>query len=361
MFYHLFYPLHEYFTPLNIFQYITFRTAGAILTSLIISFLIGPPLIAYLKKLKIGQTIRVDGPPTHLIKSGTPTMGGVLILISLTLSTLLWARLDNRFILIMLGSTLWLGLIGFWDDYLKLVKKNPKGLSPKMKFLGQTVLAVIVALYLWYFPSNPHYATKINLPYFKNIFFDMYFGYIFFVVMIIVGSSNAVNLTDGLDGLAIGNLIIAAIALSLFAYFSGHIKIAQYLRVIPVAGSGELSIFLGAMVGSGLGFLWFNSYPAQVFMGDTGSLFLGGALGLTAVFIKQELILVIIGGVFVMEALSVIIQVYFFRHAGKRIFKMAPIHHHFELGGWAESKVTVRFWIIGIILALVAMASLKLR
>jgi phospho-N-acetylmuramoyl-pentapeptide-transferase len=288
-------------------------------------------------------------------------MGGLLILVSLVVSTLLWARLDNRFILLVLGSTLWLGLIGFRDDYLKLVKKNPKGLSAQNKFLGQSILAFIVAVYLYLFPVNVEFATRINVPYLKNVFINLYAFYILFVMVIVVGSSNAVNLTDGLDGLAIGNLLIAATSLSFFAYFAGHMKIAQYLRVVPVPGAGELSVFLAAMIGSGLGFLWFNSYPAQVFMGDTGSLFLGGALGLCAVFVKQELILVIIGGVFVAEALSVILQVFSFKRYGKRIFKMAPLHHHFELSNWAEPKVTVRFWIIGIILALVAAASLKLR
>ncbi len=361
MFYHIFYPLREVFSPLNLFQYITFRSAGAILTSLVISFLLGPALIAYLKNLKIGQTIRTDGPPTHLAKSGTPTMGGLLILISLLISTLLWARLDNRFILIMIASMVWLGLLGFLDDYLKLVKKNPKGLQSQKKFLGQCALALTVAVYLWLNPSSSEYASKINIPFLKDVFIDLNLGYMLFVMIVIVGSSNGVNLTDGLDGLAIGNLIIAAMTLSLFAYFSGNIKIAHYLRVIPVSGSGELSVFLAALVGSGLGFLWFNSYPAQVFMGDTGSLFLGGALGLVAVFIKQEIILLIIGGVFVMETVLVILQVYSFRRFGKRIFKMAPIHHHFELCNWAEPKVTVRFWIIGIILALIALSSLKLR
>jgi phospho-N-acetylmuramoyl-pentapeptide-transferase len=349
------------FSPFNLFQYITFRAAGAIITSLAICFLFGPTLIAYLKKLKIGQTVRTDGPPTHLAKSGTPTMGGLLILISMVVSTLLWARLDNRFILILLGSTLWLGFLGFCDDYLKLVKKNPKGLSARKKLLGQAIIATGVGLYLWFFPSNAVYPTHLGIPYMKNMIINISFVYLLLVVLVIVGSSNAVNLTDGLDGLAIGNLIIAAFALSVFSYAAGHAKIANYLRVMPVSGAGEITIFLAALVGSGLGFLWFNSYPAQVFMGDTGSLFLGGALGIVSVFIKQEIILAIIGGVFVAEAISVILQVYSFKHFKKRIFKMAPLHHHFELCNLAESKVTARFWIIGIILALVALASLKLR
>jgi phospho-N-acetylmuramoyl-pentapeptide-transferase len=288
-------------------------------------------------------------------------MGGLLILISLLVSTLLWARLDNRFILLVLAGTIWLGFLGFWDDYLKLVKKNPKGLNSQMKFLGQFILGLLFAVYLWFKPSDISYATLVNIPYLKEVFVDFGVGYILFVILIIVGTSNGVNLTDGLDGLAIGNIIIAALPLLVFSYSAGNVKIAHYLRIIPVQGAGELSVFLAALVGSGLGFLWFNSFPAQVFMGDTGSLFLGGAMGMTAVIIKQELILVVIGGVFVMETLSVILQVFSFKRFGKRIFKMAPIHHHFELCNWAEPKVTVRFWIIGIILALVSLSSLKLR
>jgi phospho-N-acetylmuramoyl-pentapeptide-transferase len=333
----------------------------SVLTSLILSFVLGNYIIKYLKQYKIGQVIRNDGPQTHLAKSGTPTMGGIIILLSMVISTLLWARLDNRFIIVMLISMLWLGLLGFWDDYQKLIKKNPKGLDSQTKFIFQTILALGVAIYLWFYPPYAQYATSINIPYFKNIFVNLYFGYIFFAALVIVASSNAVNLTDGLDGLAIGNLTIAAFTLALFAYFSGHVKIASYLRLIPISGAGELSVFLAAIVGSGLGFLWFNAYPAQVFMGDTGSLFLGGALGITAVFIKQELILAVIAGVFVIEVLSVILQVYSFRHRGKRIFKMAPIHHHFELSGWAEPKVTIRFWILGFIFAMISLASLKIR
>jgi phospho-N-acetylmuramoyl-pentapeptide-transferase len=362
MFYHLLYPLKNYFSPFNLFQYITFRSAMAILTSLILSLITTSFLIKRLKKYKISQTIRTDGPQSHLAKSGTPTMGGLAILISMTVTTLLWARLDNRFVIISLGCVIWLGLLGFWDDYLKLVLKNPKGLKSEIKFVMQTIPALIVAVYLWFYPANPHYASALNVPYLKDVFFNMYTGYILLAALIIVASSNSVNLTDGLDGLAIGNLIIAALTMSLFAYFAGNIRIADYLKIIPVAGAGELTVFLASMVGAGLGFMWFNSYPAQIFMGDTGSLFLGGSLGVVAVFIKQELILIVLGGVFVAETLSVILQVYSFRHRrGKRIFKMAPIHHHFELSGWPEPKVTVRFWIVGIILALLSLASLKLR
>ena len=361
MFYHILYNLREVFSPFNVFQYITFRAGGAILTSLIISFLIGPFMIRYLKKLHIGQMVRNDGPQTHLVKSGTPTMGGLMILCSLVISTLLWARLDNRFIVVLLISTIWLGFIGFWDDYLKLVKKDPKGLKASRKFAFQCLLAAGVSAYFWYNPPDMLYQSCINIPYLKNIFIDLSLGYLLFSMVVVVGSSNAVNLTDGLDGLAIGNIAIAAATLMLFSYFAGNFKIAEYLRIVHVSGAGEISVFLAALVGSGLGFLWFNSYPAEVFMGDTGSLFLGGALGLVGIMIKQEIILAVVGGIFVAEALSVIVQVYFFKRTGKRILKMAPIHHHFELSGWAETKVTVRFWIIGIILALIAFASLKIR
>ncbi len=361
MFYHLLYPLRDIFSPFNVFQYITFRAAAAILTSLIISFACGPILIKYLRKLKIGQTIRNDGPQTHLIKSGTPTMGGLIILASLLVSTLLWARLDNRFIIILLIGTLFLGFLGFCDDYLKLVKKNPRGLDARKKFIFQCLLGVGIAAYLWFYPPDMIYQSSINIPYLKNVFIDLSVFYIIFAMLIIVGSSNAVNLTDGLDGLAIGNILIAGAALAFFSYFAGHYKIAEYLKIIHVAGAGEIAVFLSALVGSGLGFLWFNAYPAEVFMGDTGSLFLGGALGIVAVIIKQEIILAVICGVFVAEALSVIIQIYYFKRTGKRVFKMAPLHHHFELSGWAESKVTVRFWIIGIILVLISFASLKIR
>jgi len=295
------------------------------------------------------------------VKSGTPTMGGLIILLSLLVSTLLWARLDNRFILVLLISTFYFGFLGFCDDYLKLVKKNPKGLNARKKFIFQCLLAAGIAAYLWYFPPDMIYQSSINIPYLKNIFIDLSVGYILFAMLVVVGSSNAVNLTDGLDGLAIGNLVIAAVTLAFFAYFAGHYKISEYLKIIHVAGAGEISVFLSALVGSGLGFLWFNAYPAEVFMGDTGSLFLGGALGIVAIMIKQEIILAIIGGIFVAEALSVIIQIYFFKRTGKRVFKMAPIHHHFELSGWPETKVTIRFWIIGIILALISFASLKIR
>lgn len=359
MFYHLLYPLHRYFGPLNVFQYITFRSVGAALTALIISLIFTPWVIKRLQAFNIGQHIRDDGPKTHLSKEGTPTMGGLVILVAMIVSTLAWARLNNRFIIIIILSSIWLGLIGFVDDYLKLIKRNPKGLAANYKLLGQIILALAVACYLYIFPVNPAYATKVNMPLIKMLNLGLW--YLPFVVLVIVGASNAVNLTDGLDGLAVGNLIFAASCYAALTYVTGNFKFASYLRIIFVPGSGELTIFLSAMIGACLGFLWYNAHPAEIFMGDTGSLFLGGALGIVAVCIKHEILLGIIGGIFVIEALSVIMQVGSFKLRGRRIFKMAPLHHHFELKGWSESKVVVRFWIIGIILALLAFSTLKLR
>jgi len=361
MLYHIFFHLSDIFTPFNVFQYITFRAGGAVLTSLLICFIAGPYVIRKLTNMKIGQTVRTDGPATHQSKNGTPTMGGILILVSIVISALLWARLDNRFIIWLLIGTLWLGFIGFLDDYLKLSKKDPNGLSARGKLFGQTVFAASIAAYLSFFPSNPDYYTLVNIPFLKSFFVNFSFFYFVFVMVVVVGSSNAVNLTDGLDGLAIGCISIAAFSLALFAYFAGHFQIANYLKIVAVPGAGEISVFLFAVVGAGLGFLWYNSHPAEVFMGDTGSLFLGGVLGMTAVFIKQELILVLLGGVFVAEALSVLIQVSVYKRTKKRIFKMAPLHHHYEMLGLSETKVTIRFWIVGIILAILSFASLKLR
>jgi phospho-N-acetylmuramoyl-pentapeptide-transferase len=362
MLYHILYNyLSEFFTPLNVFQYITFRAGGAILTSLVITFLIAPYIIRTLKKYKISQTVRDDGPAAHKLKSGTTTMGGIIIIISLLVSTILWARLDNIFIIWLTAATIFFGLIGFSDDYLKLIKKDPKGLSARKKLVFQSIFAAFVIIYLFFHPTNVHFATTIEIPYLKNIFIEMSYFYFIIVFFVIVGSSNAVNLTDGQDGLAIGNIVIVAMALALFAYLIGNFKIAHYLKVPYINGAGEISVFLMALFGSGLGFLWYNAYPAEIFMGDTGSLSLGALLGLAAVFIKQELILVILGGVFVAEALSVMIQVSVYKRTKKRFFRMAPLHHHFELGGISEIKVTIRFWIIGIILAILAVSSLKLR
>jgi phospho-N-acetylmuramoyl-pentapeptide-transferase len=359
--YYIFYRLSDLFTPFNVFQYITFRAGGAILTSLLICFIAGAYIIRWLTKFKINQIVRTDGPTTHIIKNGTPTMGGLIILLSVLASTLLWAKLDNRFIIWLLIGTFWLAFLGFCDDYLKLKKRNSKGLSAKNKLLGQTIFAATIAVYLRFFPPNLEFATLVNIPFLKNFFINFSFLYILFVIVIVVGSSNAVNLTDGLDGLAIGNITIVAFTLALFAYFAGHFQIANYLKIVNISGAGEISVFLFAVVGAGLGFLWYNSHPAEIFMGDTGSLFLGGVLGITAVFIKQEFILVLLGGVFVAEALSVLVQVFYYRKTKKRVFKMAPIHHHFEMLGVSESKVSIRFWIVGIILAILSIASLKLR
>ncbi len=331
------------------------------MTSLLLVFIISPYVIAKLKRLRIGQHIRDDGPLSHLVKAGTPTMGGVIIFFSLVISTLLWARLDNRFIVILLLTTVWLGTLGFLDDYIKLLRKNPRGLSVSYKLLFQIILALIIGGYLYLYPAHPSYATSINIPYFKDMFIDIGWLYIVLMMLIIVGASNAVNLTDGLDGLAIGTIICSAVTYSIFAYLVGHSKFASYLKLIPVAGGGELTVFLMAMIGAGLGFLWFNSYPAEVFMGDTGSLFLGGTIGVVAIIVKHELLLILVGGIFVFESLSVIIQVTSFKWRGKRIFKMAPLHHHFELKGWAEPKVVIRFWIISMILSLIALSSLKIR
>jgi phospho-N-acetylmuramoyl-pentapeptide-transferase len=361
MLYDILYPLKTFFSPLNVVGYITFRSIASVITALVLTFVFGKVIIAKLKSKHIIQIIRADGPLTHLAKSGTPTMGGILILTSMLISTLLWARLDNRFILWALGCTLWLGMLGTIDDYLKVIKKSPKGVPPSWKLAGQFGFAAAVSVYLFFWPQNPAYATSVNIPYLKNVYVDLSLFYLLFASIVIVGSSNAVNLTDGLDGLAIGNIIICAFVYAIFSYLAGHARFSSYLGIIPVHGAGELAVFLSAMVGAGLGFLWFNGYPAEVFMGDSGSLFLGGTIGLVAVFIKQEIILLVVGGVFVMEILSVMLQVYNFKRTGKRIFRMTPIHHHFELSGWAEPKVTVRFWIIGIVLALVAITSLKLR
>ena len=361
MFYHLLYPLKVFFSPLNVMGYITFRSIAAIITSLLISLLFGPKMINYLKNRQFVQSIRTDGPQTHLKKSGTPTMGGLIILVSLFVSTILWARLDNRFIIWILTGTIWLGLLGYLDDHIKIVRKNSKGLVAKWKLAGQFIFALAVSVYIYFYPSNPAYATSVNIPYLKEVFLELGILYILFSMIVIVGASNAVNLTDGLDGLAIGSIIISCFGYAIFAYLAGHAKLSTYLRIIHVSGSGEIAIFLAAMIGAGLGFLWFNGYPAEVFMGDTGSLFLGGTLGLVAVFIKQELIFLVICGIFFAEILSVILQVFSYKRYKKRIFKMAPLHHHFELSGWAETKVTIRFWIISIILMLVALSSLKLR
>jgi phospho-N-acetylmuramoyl-pentapeptide-transferase len=359
MIYHLLYPLHVTFSAFNVFRYITFRTIYASLTAFLICFLLGPWMIRKLAAMQVGQFVRDDGPQTHLKKAGTPTMGGTLIITAVGLSTLLWADLTNFFIWLALLVLTGFGLIGFVDDYLMQVKKRSKGLTARGKLVLQTVLALFVGYLI---VLRPGFNTQVMVPFFKNIVLDLGWGYVLFAALVMVGASNAVNLTDGLDGLAIGPTIIAAGTYMIFAYVAGHTKIAAYLQINYVALAGEVTVFCGALAGAGLGFLWFNAYPAQVFMGDVGSLSLGGSLGMVAVVTKQEILLALVGGLFVIEALSVIFQVGFFKMTnGKRIFRMAPLHHHFELKGWPEPKVIVRFWIIAIALALLSMSTLKLR
>jgi phospho-N-acetylmuramoyl-pentapeptide-transferase len=357
--YHLLYPLHTTISVFNVFRYITFRTIYASLTAFLICFFLGPWVIRKLSYMQIGQYVRDDGPQTHLKKAGTPTMGGTLIIFSIMVSTLLWANLTNYFVWIVLLVTAGYGGIGFVDDYLMQIKKQSKGLTVRKKLLLQAILALFTGTLVY---VSPDFSTRITIPFFKNISPDLGWGYVLFAALVIIGTSNAVNITDGLDGLAIGPFIIASATYMVFAYVTGNVKIANYLQINYVAGSGEISVFCGAMAGSGLGFLWFNSYPAQIFMGDVGSLSLGAAIGTVAVITKQEILLALVGGLFVIETLSVIFQVGFFKLTnGRRIFRMAPLHHHFELKGWSEPKVIVRFWIIAIALALISMSTLKLR
>ncbi len=358
MLYHIFYPLATNIKLFNIFKYLTFRTIYAMITALIVCFVLGPWIIRKLESMQARQVIRTDGPESHLQKQGTPTMGGVIILSAIVIPTLLWADLTNQYIWITLFITVGYGLIGFIDDYKKVVEKNTRGLSARQKMFWQVVLAGSVALFLF---IKPEFNEILYFPLFKNFHPDLWVWFIPFVILVIVGASNAVNLTDGLDGLAIGPVAINAATYMLFSYIAGHATLSAYLQIPRVAGAGELAVLCGAMVGAGLGFLWYNSYPAEIFMGDVGSLSLGGTLGTIAVLTKQEILLVIVGGIFVVEALSVIFQVGSYKYRGKRIFRMAPIHHHFELKGVAEPKIIVRFWIISIILALVAISTLKMR
>lgn len=358
MLYHLLYPLGADFILFNVFKYITFRSVMATLTALMISFLLGRPLIDYLRAFQIGQMIRDDGPQSHLEKSGTPTMGGILMLFAMTFSCLLWTRLDNPYFWLVMGVVLSYGVIGFADDYLKIVRRSHKGLTGKQKLGMQLIVGGLVGLYLY---TDPMFKTTLAFPFFKHLNPDLGIFYIPFTALVIAGASNAVNLTDGLDGLAIGPVMVCAATYLFFAYIAGHLKLSNYLQVAYVPGSGELCVVLGAMLGAGMGFLWYNAYPAEIFMGDVGSLSLGGLLGAVAVVTKHEIVLAIAGGVFVIEAVSVILQVASFKATGKRIFNMAPVHHHFELKGWPEPKVIVRFWIIAIIFALMAVSTLKLR
>jgi phospho-N-acetylmuramoyl-pentapeptide-transferase len=352
--------LQQYESGFAVFQYITLRTILGTITALILSLMVGPYMIRKLSSYKIGQQVRDDGPQSHLSKAGTPTMGGSLILVAIAISTLLWSDLSSEKVWIVFGVTMSFGLIGGIDDYKKLVYGNSKGLSAKAKYFWQTVFGLAAA---WFIFANAETAieTSLIVPFVKDVVIPLGGFFVVLAYLVIVGSSNAVNLTDGLDGLAIMPTVMVAGALGVFAYVTGHATFANYLGIPYVAGVGELSIFCGAMVGAGLGFLWFNTYPAQVFMGDVGALALGAALGVVAIYVRQELVLVIMGGVFVMETVSVILQVGSYKLTGKRIFRMAPIHHHFELKGWPEPRVIVRFWIITVVLVLIGLASLKIR
>lgn len=353
--------LQQYFTIFNVFQYLTFRGILGVLTALVIAFIVGPKMIARLSYHQIGQSVRDDGPKSHLSKAGTPTMGGALILVAILISTFLWSDLSNRYVwVVMLVMTVF-GAVGWVDDYRKVVKRNSVGLPARWKYLWQSVGGLSAALILYFTAPDQGAETQLLVPFFKNIQLDLGWTYIVLSYFVIVGASNAVNLTDGLDGLAILPTVLVGGALGVFAYVLGHYQFSSYLHFPHLAGVGELIIICGSIVGAGLGFLWFNTYPAQVFMGDVGALSLGAVLGVVAVITRQEIVLFIMGGVFVMETVSVILQVASYKLTGRRIFRMAPIHHHFELKGWAEPKVIVRFWIITVILVLIGLATLKLR
>ncbi|MFP4547160.1 MAG: phospho-N-acetylmuramoyl-pentapeptide-transferase [Fidelibacterota bacterium] len=366
MFYHFLYPLKEIYSGFNIFQYITVRAAGAAITSMLISFFIGPLLINKLKMKQIGELIRTEGPKSHLSKKGTPTMGGLIILFSTLFPVLLWADLSNVYMQIILFATIWMSTIGFVDDYLKVIKKYKKGLIAKYKMTGQISLGLIIGTFIYFSPQFAEINTLISIPFLKNVEVNLGIFYIPFVIFVVTGTSNAVNLTDGLDGLAAGLMGIAAIALAVISYVSGRIDFSQYLNTLYLPGSGELAVYCLALVGGLLGFLWYNSHPAQVFMGDTGSLGMGGALGTLAILLRKEILFALLGGIFVAEALSVMIQVGYYRYTkkkygeGRRVFKMAPIHHHYEMKGMKETKIVTRFWIIGILLALLSLSSFKI-
>jgi phospho-N-acetylmuramoyl-pentapeptide-transferase len=354
-------PLERYFGALNVVRYITFRTAAASLTALVISLVLGPWMIRKLRDFQIGQVIRQEGPQSHRAKAGTPTMGGVLILTASVAPTLLWVDLSNPYAWIAVLATCAFGAVGFADDYLKIVRRSHHGLRPRYKMALQILVALAVGVVLMVLAANNLYNTRLIFPFFKNLIPDLGWFYVAFTVLVLVGASNAVNLTDGLDGLAISTFGVAAAAFTALAYVTGHAVLADYLLLVRFAPAGELTIFCGALVGASLGFLWYNSYPAELFMGDVGSLALGGALGTVAILIKQELLLPIVGGVFVIEALSVIVQVGSFKLRGQRVFKMAPLHHHFELIGWSEPKIITRFLILAVIFALFSLTTLKLR
>jgi phospho-N-acetylmuramoyl-pentapeptide-transferase len=358
MLYLLLYPLHTDFSFLNVFRYLSFRIIYAAVSAFLLAFVLAPPLIRKLQEIRLGQHVRDDGPSRHLTKTGTPTMGGLLILFAVALSTILWADVTNRYVWLAILATIGFGLVGFTDDYLKFIGHRSKGLSASQKFVAQGIVALAIGLFFYYLPG---YSTKLSVPFFKNFTPDLGWFYIPFAVVVIVGASNAVNLTDGLDGLAVGPVMIASLAYTIVVYVVGNRITADYLLIPYIEGAGELAVFTAAIFGASLGFLWFNTYPASVFMGDVGSLPLGAALGTVAVISKHELLLLLVGGVFVIEAISVIFQVASFKSRGKRIFLMAPIHHHFEMKGWEEPKVVVRLWIIAILLALLSLSTLKLR
>ena len=343
-----------------VFQYLTLRAILSVLTALVAALFLGPWFIRSLELRQIGQSVRLDGPESQLSKQGTPTMGGVLILVCITASTLIWGDLTNAYVWIALMVMIGFGIIGWIDDWKKIVQKNSRGLSAKLKYLGQSIVGLIAAILLYHLAKTPE-ETTLLVPFFKDLLIPLGFGYVILAYFVIVGTSNAVNLTDGLDGLAILPTVLVAGALGVFAYLTGNIIFSEYLFIPYIPGAGELVVFLGAMVGAGLGFLWFNTYPAQVFMGDVGALSLGAALGVVAVMVRQELVLFIMGGIFVLETVSVMLQIASFRLTGKRLFRMAPIHHHFELKGWPEPRVIVRFWIISVMFVLIGLATLKLR
>ncbi len=360
MLYSLAIYLTHFYSGFNLFQYLTFRSILGVLTALMISLMVGPWMIRYLSKYNIGQSIRDDGPESHFSKAGTPTMGGALILVAIIISTLLWSDLSSRFVWVVLFVTAGFGIIGWIDDYKKIALGNSKGLSSRQKYLWQSVIGLTAALILFYTAKMP-IETQLIVPFIKSLVFDLGWMYVVLAYFVIVGSSNAVNLTDGLDGLAILPTVLVGGALGVFAYVTGNSNFAGYLGIPYIPGVGEMVVFCGALVGAGLGFLWFNTYPAQVFMGDVGALALGAALGVIAVIVRQELVLFIMGGIFVVETVSVILQVASYKLTGRRIFRMAPLHHHFELKGWPEPRIIVRFWIITLILVLIGLASLKVR
>jgi phospho-N-acetylmuramoyl-pentapeptide-transferase len=363
MFYEWVYPLHTIhgLGALNVFRYITFRSAYAAITALLLCFVLGPPMIEWLRQVRLGQKVRAEGPQSHLTKAGTPTMGGLLIVSAIIVPCLLWGNLHSRSMWVAMIATVWLGLLGFLDDYLRVVKGYPKGLLGRYKLVGQFVLGLAVGIVLLQWPDPSLPATVTHVPFLKFKFLNFGWFFVPFVILVIMGASNAVNLTDGLDGLASGLVAIAALTFAGFCYLSGHVKFSSYLNLDYLASSGELTVFCAAVLGASLGFLWYNCHPADVFMGDTGSLALGGALGTVAVLIKREFWLVLVGGVFVAEALSVMIQVASYKLWGRRVFRMAPLHHHFELAGWAEGRVVLRFYIAGALLALLSLSTLKLQ